>query len=58
MYDAVKKKINIERDSFSVFTGGKSTTSFVVSLFQPLISNHYVYVYYHCTELAIHFTTE
>ena len=44
MYDAVKKKINIERDSFSVFTGGKSTTSFVVSLFQPPIGNHYEYV--------------
>ena len=58
VYDAVKKKINNEKDAFSVLTGGESTPLFVVSLFQPSISNHYVYIYHHCTELAIHFTIE
>ena len=37
MYDVVKKKINNERDSFSVFTDEKCTELSKVSLFQPPI---------------------
>lgn len=55
LHDAMKQKIDIERDSFSITTGGKSTIFSEVSFSQP---PHYLCIYQHCTEFPTYSTIE